>query len=46
MYPEGVSLRDFAFRWLLAEKENLDVMYQQASSFGDKRQVVGIVPSP
>ena len=34
------------FGRLLAEKENGSVMYQQASPFGDKRQFVGIVPSP
>jgi hypothetical protein len=45
--PGGVvPLRAFVFRWLLTEKENEDAMYLQASSFGDKRQVVGIVPSP
>ena len=45
--PGGiVHLRDIFFGRLLAEKENGYVMYQQASPFGDKRQFVGIVPSP
>ena len=26
--------------------ENVTAMYQQASPFGDKRQFVGIIPSP
>jgi len=34
------------FRFVLSEKENGTVMYQQASPFGDKRQVVGATPSP
>ena len=36
----------YFFGRLLAEKENGSVMYQQASPFGDKRQFVGIIPSP
>ena len=31
MCPEEETFRDFVFGWLLAEKENEDVMYRQAS---------------
>lgn len=45
--PGGVvPLRDFVFVWLLTEKGHVDVMYQQASLFGDKRLVVGAAPNP
>ena len=29
-----------------SQERNSVVMYRQASPFGDKRQVVGIIPSP
>ena len=45
--PGGkLPLRDFVLDWLLNETGHVDDMYLQASSFGNKRQVVGIVPNP
>ena len=47
MYPEGMSPPGYCFFGeLLAEKGNVTAMYQQASPFGDKKQVVGVTPSP